>query len=436
MKWKKILQRPDIDLLTASSVDKTFYKNLWEFTGKKEEVFFTYSNKKFMTHYSKVDFLRVGRYLYDKVITKENIEKNYRYGKILLQKAEKSKTYDEFLEQYDEINELFSITPWIAIEAWQSDFEKIVKRLAKKNHINTELEDTLYAITKPWKKTAILKIKDDFKKGMPIKDLVQKYQFLASWTIIWYKPITKEWMEEIVSSKDIDEPKLSFDDTIKILNPSNKEIKFLEMAPYVTFFKDYRDDVRRKFSFVWRPFFKNLAKKWNIDYDDLGYLTYDEIRKWIKGSRDLSIIEYRKNNPIILTTIPPKLNIIVTDKFKKYESIVKSCEEKKKVMNRGIIAQPGTARGKAKIVRTYHDTKYVNRGDIIIANTTHPNYPMAMKKAAAIVTNEGGLISHASIVSRELKIPCIVGTKNATEIFKDGDLVEVDANKGVVRKLN
>lgn len=64
---------------------------------------------------------------------------------------------------------------------------------------------------------------------------------------------------------------------------------------------------------------------------------------------------------------------------------------------------------------------------------TSPWYLPAMKKATAIVTDEGGITCHAAIVSRELKKPCIIGTKIATKVLKDGDLVEVDANKGIVR---
>ena len=58
-----------------------------------------------------------------------------------------------------------------------------------------------------------------------------------------------------------------------------------------------------------------------------------------------------------------------------------------------------------------------------------------MKKAKAVITNEGGLTCHAAILSRELKIPCIIGTKNATKVLKDGDIVEVDAGKGIVKKI-
>jgi len=71
----------------------------------------------------------------------------------------------------------------------------------------------------------------------------------------------------------------------------------------------------------------------------------------------------------------------------------------------------------------------------MVAITTHPDYLSAMKRAVAVVTDEGGLTCHAAIVSRELKIPCIVGTKIATKVLKDGGLVEVDANKAVIKIL-
>lgn len=67
---------------------------------------------------------------------------------------------------------------------------------------------------------------------------------------------------------------------------------------------------------------------------------------------------------------------------------------------------------------------------------TFPNFIPAMEKASAFVTDEGGILCHAAIVSREMRKPCIIGTKIATKIFKDGDLVEVDANKGTVKKLS
>ena len=66
---------------------------------------------------------------------------------------------------------------------------------------------------------------------------------------------------------------------------------------------------------------------------------------------------------------------------------------------------------------------------------TSPDYVPAMKRASGIITDEGGLLSHAAIISREFSKPCIIGTKIATRVLKDGDFVEIDANKGIVRIL-
>jgi pyruvate,water dikinase len=82
------------------------------------------------------------------------------------------------------------------------------------------------------------------------------------------------------------------------------------------------------------------------------------------------------------------------------------------------------------------DTIYnFKEGEILVARTTSPDMIPAVKKAKAIVTEVGGLLCHAAIVAREFGIPCIIGTDMVTRILKDGDLVEVDAEKGIVRKL-
>ena len=77
----------------------------------------------------------------------------------------------------------------------------------------------------------------------------------------------------------------------------------------------------------------------------------------------------------------------------------------------------------------------MKKGDIIVAAETMPSYITVMRRASAFVTNQGGITCHAAIIARELKKPCIIGTKIATKVLKDGDYVEVDANKVIVRKL-
>ncbi len=101
----------------------------------------------------------------------------------------------------------------------------------------------------------------------------------------------------------------------------------------------------------------------------------------------------------------------------------------------GEVGCPGHATGHVKIIIRAEEMRKMEVGDILVSIATDPDIVPAMKKAAAIVTEQGGVTSHAAIVSRELGIPCVIGTKVATRVFKDGDLVEVDANTGTVRKV-
>ena len=107
---------------------------------------------------------------------------------------------------------------------------------------------------------------------------------------------------------------------------------------------------------------------------------------------------------------------------------------------KGQSAFPGLVQGKVfliieslKGVSTSADS--MNAGDILVTNMTSPDMLPLMQKAAAFVTDEGGLLCHAAIVARELKKPCVIGTKIATKILKDGDMVELDAENGIVRIL-
>ncbi len=104
---------------------------------------------------------------------------------------------------------------------------------------------------------------------------------------------------------------------------------------------------------------------------------------------------------------------------------------------KGIVVSSGTkpVRARVMVLRDPHRADSFPKGDILVAPMTTPEYIFAMKRASAIITDTGGLMSHAAVTSRELGVPCIVGTKYATTWLKDGDLVEVDTNQGVVRKI-
>jgi phosphoenolpyruvate synthase/pyruvate phosphate dikinase len=112
------------------------------------------------------------------------------------------------------------------------------------------------------------------------------------------------------------------------------------------------------------------------------------------------------------------------------EKIVRGLHEVK-----GLAAYRGRITGKARIVMNVKDQNNVMEGDILIVPMTTPDFMPGLLKAAAFVTDEGGVICHAAIVARELKKPCVIGTKKATTVFRNGDMVEVDGFSGIVRLI-
>lgn len=107
----------------------------------------------------------------------------------------------------------------------------------------------------------------------------------------------------------------------------------------------------------------------------------------------------------------------------------------KKILS-GIAASSGKNQGRVKIVHNYNDTKNFQEGDILIAVMTDPTMVIMMSKAAAIVTDIGGLTCHAAIVSREMGIPCVVATKSATKNLKNGMEIFVDGDKGEIYEVS
>lgn len=101
----------------------------------------------------------------------------------------------------------------------------------------------------------------------------------------------------------------------------------------------------------------------------------------------------------------------------------------------GMVIVKGNVIGKVKLIFKQEDIEKVNYGDILVAPMTTPDHIIAMDKAGAFITDEGGITCHAAIVAREFQKPCIVGTHNATKILKNNDLVLVNGEKGVVEKI-
>jgi len=140
--------------------------------------------------------------------------------------------------------------------------------------------------------------------------------------------------------------------------------------------------------------------------------------EWALEDEKLYIVQSRP-----VTTITP-------ESFEKSKKEIST--EGLKIVLKGEPASPGTATGKVKILKSAKEINKLDEGEILVTDMTTPDFVPAMKKAAAIVTNQGGQTSHAAIVSRELGIPCVVGTETATTDLKSGQVMTVNGKEGSV----
>ncbi|MFH1275964.1 MAG: PEP-utilizing enzyme [Candidatus Woesearchaeota archaeon] len=203
-------------------------------------------------------------------------------------------------------------------------------------------------------------------------------------------------------------------------------------SPYLKFAEDLLRLRTEKFemtSYACSLFRKMVVEYFSdiINYDNLLFLRVDEVIEVLSGkfiSQD--ILSDREN--FVLK--------IEDDGVKLITGLEKVIDEKLDLQEvKGIVACSGKIIGKVKIIFDSRDCHKVERGDVLIATMSTPDFLPAMINAAAFVTDIGGMTSHAAIISREMQKPCVIATKIATKVFKDGDLIEVDANTGIVKKL-
>lgn len=204
------------------------------------------------------------------------------------------------------------------------------------------------------------------------------------------------------------------------------------------FWKNQRLDIMFLCDFKINPLLEKLASLMGIAFEELVYLRYEEIIKWFRTGKLPARSEIAKRLKSYTLYLQDGEITLYTDKNKypkRPQETTKSFDKKTKATS-GTIAYKGKITGKVRIVRVTKDIASIQKGEILITPMTRPDMILGMEKAAAFVTDQGGMLCHAAIVAREMKKPCIVGTQNATKIFKNGMRVEVDAEKGTVTKIN
>lgn len=273
-----------------------------------------------------------------------------------------------------------------------------------------------------------------------IEDLIKDFDWLTTFDV----------HNEIATEDDIRERMMGTTNTLPLNAPDAfglvaQEIKdTILFSRQMTYLKDVRDDFRRKAIRSILPLYDAIGERVGLTRKTLSFLTKEEIILLLEGEGEVAELQkhaqLRSDNGFALFLKDDK--IIVKDQSNEIETLIKTLEVTIDQLAiaalsefSGVTGQKGKVRGRVVVVNGIKELDKVTEGCVLCTVTTNPDYLPAMRKSIAFVTDEGGITCHAAIVSRELKKPCIVGTKNATTFLSDGDLVEVDADFGVVRIL-
>jgi len=217
---------------------------------------------------------------------------------------------------------------------------------------------------------------------------------------------------------------------------SKKSSKLISDLIKININDNIASDKQFELDYLFQKFLKIKLGEYYLE-PILENLTFEEICRVIENPKSIENFETRKNNYYRVAWA--KDGQIFTHYFsnkKEFSEVLKLVHkkvEKQSLEIKGSVACLGKAEGIVHLVKSPKDLPSFKEGEILVASYTSPSYTQAMFKAAAIVTDIGGITSHAAIVSREFNIPCIVGTQNATKLLKNGDKVLVDATSGEVK---
>lgn len=331
---------------------------------------------------------------------------------------------DIHLEAYKELEVLYIIDDgmfkqYFTKEAYEHALDRGLKFYSDKHAFNNYQKE-LFAHCNTFRDFFESEVKD--KKSLP-KEVVAKFF---------------KYTEKLCE----DYAKMNFEFTDKAFSQQEKNPVIKKNLSGVAKFKDTIRAVMNMVLFepngYSNQFFGILGKQFGISPVIFDNLTQQEILALFDGKKPEENIVSKRQDAFV-----ESYNLDGFYEGKDAERILQEFKEEavhSEVIH-GQVASKGNASGNVKIIPVdYSDLNRVNaeiekmqKGDILVAETTAPELIVACKKAGAIVTDMGGLMSHAAIVSREFGIPCIVGTKNASKILKDGDRIEVDANNGLVR---
>ncbi|MDP3742038.1 MAG: PEP-utilizing enzyme [Candidatus Micrarchaeota archaeon] len=364
------------------------------------------------------------------------------------------------LEQYVE-----SILPFGAYVALPFLAEAHMTREIRQGiekEFSTNVEETFNLVTDPVEpgsiieeKLSLLQIASKYKKGSDVSQKAAEHCKQFSWmkNVGYFEDYYDEnYYLSRVKEAAAGDPEKEVEKTLAEIQEKKArfeallaEIKDEKLATMINttnqavFFRSYRTEIFYSSARYVSHLFKEIAKRLNLPSNvDLLFLFPDEILEILKNNPPIptDLIEQRKIAYIYFGqddksyfTVAGQAAIELDKKIPMHSTQEKTDDIK------GQAAFIGKVKGIARVVHNLQELDKVKQGDVLVTHTTNVNFLPVLKLVVGIVTEEGGILSHASVISRELKIPAVIGTKIATHVIKDGDEIEVDAEKGLVHIL-
>lgn len=261
-----------------------------------------------------------------------------------------------------------------------------------------------------------------------IRDHAKRFEWFGMMHM-WGTPFDEEGLiREIIGLKE----KLLSQETTTSLPPSLEWLK--QQSRKMTYLRNAFAETCAIASHKSLPSIEKAADFLGLTLDETRHLTPEELLDGLKGNVIPSRESLHGRMDAFGLVLCDGKSTLITGKELQNQIDILLPQESPKTLT-GTCASVGVARGKVKLVFCPADMDKVEKGDIVVAPETTPDLLPIFHKASGIITDMGGITGHAAIVSREFGLPCIVGTRNATRVLKDNDMIELDATNGMIRKL-
>lgn len=278
-------------------------------------------------------------------------------------------------------------------------------------------------------------LKDLFDRYQWLNDLDFKLDLLTESAFVERISLIVGRAAQILEEKDSESKRWEEEEDAYRSSIKDRAIlDLIDVAQRYVWFRTYRMDMLVKSLYEAREIFHAISRELGISAREVLELDTEEIKQALSNSAvGVQEIVSGRSGRVAFYYDGEKLNRLVADEADKVNAFKSESIDADEI--KGLSASTGKATGKVVLVKSVEDIGKAQKGDVLVTTMTRPNFIVAMEKTVAFVTDEGGITCHAAIVAREMNKPCIIGTKVATKVLKDGDEVEVDAEKGVVRVI-